>query len=104
MKKFIKTNFKLIVGILALLLIAFSFFMTMRPARMEEGDLRTWQSATQARRAVAVEILTGSRENVELMVTCIDTIASLPESGRMQIRDAASLCAMGIALNNMNNQ
>ncbi|MCL2369329.1 MAG: hypothetical protein FWC83_01485 [Alphaproteobacteria bacterium] len=105
MKKFIKQNFKMAVGIVAILIVAVSFFvLLMRPASLEESDLRNWQTTTQARRAAAVEILTGSRENTELMVECIDAIATLPESGRMNIRDAAALCAAGIALRDMENR
>ncbi|MCL2737763.1 MAG: hypothetical protein FWE17_02790 [Alphaproteobacteria bacterium] len=100
---FVKINFKLLVGILALALASFAFFMSMRPTSLEEGDLRTWQASSESRRAVAVEILTVSLENNELMVRCIDRIATMPDAGRMKVRDAAALCAAGIALSENNN-
>jgi len=95
-----KKYFKLIIGILALFTAAFAFFMSMRPSSLEEGDLRKWQASSESRRAVAVELLTGSAENVEIMVACVDRIAALPDSGKMKVRDAAALCATGIALRN----
>jgi hypothetical protein len=45
-----------------------------------------------------MEILTGSSENLTLMAGCVDRIAALPDSGKMKVRDAAALCATGIAL------
>ena len=85
---------------MTLLLVTFIFFMTMRPVALEDnGDLRSWVAQTDARRMAAVEILTGTTDNLELMVACIDTIAALPDSGAMKVRDAAALCAAGIALN-----
>ena len=96
--RFVKDNFKLLIGVLALMLVGFVFFMTMRPGDLEEGDLRAWLSAPVSRRGAAVEILTGSQEHSEIMVLCIDTIAGMPDSGKMRVRDAAALCAAGIAL------
>ena len=96
---FIKSHIKLIIGILALGLAVFVFFMAMKSQNnLEESDLRAWLSASDTRRAAAVEILTGSSENSDLMVACISKMASLPDALKVKIRDAASLCAVGIAL------
>ena len=95
---FVKIHLKLIVGILALGLAASVFFMSMKPNDLEEGDLRAWRAAPAARRQTAVEILTGGSENLDIMVACIDRVAALHDSGKMKVRDAASLCAAGIAL------
>ncbi|MCL2017397.1 MAG: hypothetical protein FWG80_01300 [Alphaproteobacteria bacterium] len=99
---FIKIHLKLIIGILALGMVAAMFFMSMKPSDLEEGDLRAWLSATSARRQAAIEILTGGSENIGIMVACIDRMAGLPESGKVKVRDAASLCAVGIALRENN--
>ncbi|MDR1207270.1 MAG: hypothetical protein LBK26_02550 [Rickettsiales bacterium] len=96
--KFIKNNVKFIIGILVLGLVATVFFISMKPQDLETGDLRAWVSAPSSRRGVAVEILTGSRDNISLMVACIDKMSALPDSGNVKVRDAASLCAVGIAL------
>jgi hypothetical protein len=98
----LKKYFKLAIGILALFLAGFIFFMSMRPNSLEEGDLRTWRGTAESRRLAAAEILTGSAENLSLMVACIDRIATLPDSGKMKVRDAAALCATGIALRESN--
>jgi len=96
---FIKTHIKFIIGILALGLVAFVFFVSMRTQNnLEEGELRNWLSASDSRRAAAVEILAGTSENTDLMVACISKMATLPEASKVKVRDAASLCAVGIAL------
>lgn len=96
---FFKTHLKLIIGILALGLAAAVFFVSMKANDLEEGDLRSWLAAPAARKNAAAEILTeGKIEDVGLLVACVDNIAKQPESGKMKIRDAASLCAIGIVL------
>lgn len=96
---FIKTHIKLFVGILAIAMAVFVFFVSMKSqTNLEEGELRNWLSASDSRRIAAAEILTGTAENSELMVACISKMATLPEASKVKIRDAASLCAVGIAL------
>lgn len=102
--KIIKSNLKLIVGILALVLAAAIFFIAMKAqSNLEEGNLRAWLSASDSRRIAAVEILNGSKENSDLMVSCITKMASMSDSGKVKVRDAASLCSVGIALRSDNN-
>jgi len=98
MSEVIKKYFKLTVGILTLALAGFIFFMSMRPSSLEESDLRVWRASSESRRLAAVEILTGSGDNLDIMAACVDRIAALPDSGKMKVRDAAALCAAGIAL------
>ena len=97
--KFIKRNFVFVVGLAVLVLAAFVFFSGMKSqSNLEDGELRAWKSASEARRAAAVKILTGSEDNTEIMVACLDKMAVLPDSGPVKIRDAASLCLVGIML------
>ncbi|MGI5845916.1 MAG: hypothetical protein ACOX7D_01900 [Alphaproteobacteria bacterium] len=101
--KVVKANLKLIVGILALVLAAAIFFIAMKSqSNLEEGNLRAWLSASDSRRAAAIEILTGTTENLDLMVLCVSKMASMPDSGKLKVRDAASLCSVGIALRKNN--
>ena len=97
--KFIKRNFIFVVGLAVLVLTAFIFFSGMKAqSNLEDGELRAWKSASEARRVAAVKILTGSEENNDIMVACLDKMAILPDSGTVKIRDAASLCLTGIML------
>jgi len=95
---FIKTHFKLLIGIAALALVAGVFFIIQKPQDLETGDLHAWLAASASRRGAAVEILTGSTNNVDVTVACINKMATLPSSGKVKVKDAAALCAVGIAL------
>ncbi len=103
--KIIKSNLKLVVGILALVLSASVFFIAMKSqSNLEEGNLRAWLSASDTRRSAAVEILTGTKENTDMMVACITKMASMSDSGNVKVVDAASLCSVGIELRSNNNE
>lgn len=96
---FIKKNLLFIVGIAVLLLVAVTFFATMRAEdTLEDGTLSKWRGAPEARRIAAVKILIGSEENNEIMVSCLDKMATLPDSANVKIKDAAALCLTGVLL------
>lgn len=95
---FVKKYLKLIIGIAVLVFVIIMFSMTQRGGDLENGNLRNWLAAPIERRAAAAKILSGSDQHTELIMQCIDKIASLPESGEMAVRDAASLCYTGVQL------
>ena len=95
---FMKKYLKIFIGIMALLLCGCVFFFVSRASDLENGNMRNWVAAAMDRRVAAVQILTGTDEHSELMVACMDKIATLPDSGEMAVRDAASLCYTGIQL------
>jgi len=65
---------------------------------LETGELKDWASSANDRRLAAVKILTGSDENSDIMVACITRMSALPDASKMKVKDAASLCAVGVAL------
>ncbi|MDR0741691.1 MAG: hypothetical protein LBF28_02865 [Rickettsiales bacterium] len=93
-----KKHFKLFIGISAIILFAVVFFFLSKSGELETGSMTRWKSAPVERRAAAVKILTGTDDGADLMVRCLDKIADLPESADMPVKDAASLCFMGIQL------
>lgn len=99
MKNFLKTHFKLILGIAAIFLVLIVFFVVMRSQQnLSERNLRDWLSASDSRRAAAATILAGTADNADAISKCITKMASLPDSGNFKVRDAAALCTVGIAL------
>jgi len=95
---FVKKYLKILIGIAALILVFMIFVMTQRSENLETASLKKWPAASLERRMAAVKILTGTDQNAELIVQCVDKIAAMPESGEMAIRDAASLCYTGVQL------
>lgn len=95
---FIKKYLKILIGIAALILVFVVFVMTQRSENLETAQLQKWPAASLERRIAAAKILTGTDNNAELIVQCIDKIATLPDATEMAVRDAASLCYTGMQL------
>ena len=95
---FTKKYFKFFIGVSVLILVVIIFFFAQRSDTLETGTLKNWRAATTERRISAAQIMTGASEDIETLVACIDKMATLPDSGEMAVRDAASLCYTGIKL------
>lgn len=93
--KNVKLILKLFIGVAALLLVMVVFSCTLRKGNLETDNLKAWRGASLDRRAAAVRMLTATDSDTELMVACVDKIATLPDSGEMAVRDAVSLCYTG---------
>lgn len=101
MKKILVRGIVFFVGVGVLLLAIFVFFtLPRRDAALESAYLRDWRGATVERRIAAARVLTASEKNLELLVACVDKMATLPDSADMQVRDAMELCFVGIQLKN----
>lgn len=95
---FAKKYFKIFIGVGVLLLVIIVFFFAQRSDALETAMLKDWRAAPMERRVASAQIMTGVTENVDMLVACIDKMATLPDSGQMAVRDAASLCHTGIKL------
>ena len=96
--KVIKKYLKFIIGIAVLLVVIVVFMLVMQTSDLENGNSKNWRAADLDARMAAAQILSASDENLELLVQCVDKMASLPDSGEMAVRDAMSLCYTGIQL------
>ncbi len=91
MKKIIVRGIVFFVGLGVLLMAIFVFFtLPRKDAALESAYLKDWRSATVERRI----------NNLELLVACVDKMATLPDSADMPVRDAMELCFVGIQLKN----
>lgn len=89
----------MIIGVAALVLVVVMFSCTMRSGELENGNLGAWRKASVDRRTAAAQMLVASDKDTDLLVACIDKMATIPESGEMDVRTAASLCQTGIEIN-----
>lgn len=96
--KFLKKSLIFIVGLGVLLLVVFIFTQVQKTTALETGTLKDWRAASIERRVTAVKILRASDEKVEILVKCVDKMATLPESSDMTVRDATELCFVGVQL------
>ncbi len=95
---FIKKYFKIFIGVAVLILCGVIFFRTQQHSNLENGTLKDWVAAPVERKVAAMQIITASNETDDLLIACVDKMATLPDSAEMFIRDAASLCKTGIEL------
>ncbi len=101
MKKIIVRGIVFLVGLGVLLMAIFVFFtLPRKDAALESAYLKDWRGATVERRIAAARVLTASENNLELLVACVDKMATLPDSADMPVRDAMELCFVGIQLKN----
>lgn len=97
MKK-LKKVLLFVIGIFALLAAVYMFIGVQKTTSLESGTLKDWRSASVERRVAAVKILRASDENLDILVKCVDKMATLPDSSDMAVRDATELCFMGMQL------
>lgn len=93
-----KKYLKLAIGAAVLILVVCVMFFVRNSGSLENTTLKSWPSTSLERRLAAVRILSGDEKNAELLVKCVDKIATLPDAGEMAVRDAVSLCNTGIQI------
>lgn len=96
--KFLKFSLKFVLGVLVLLAVVWIFTQTQKPTALETGMLKDWRAASNERKLGAIKILTASDGDLDLLMKCVDKMATLPDSGDMPVRDATELCLVGIKL------
>lgn len=102
-KNFFKKYFKLIIGIAVLVLAVSVFFMLQyKTTTLEGGNLEKWTFGSIEAKVSTVQILTENSKNTDLIVQCVDKMATFNDSGDFAVRDAIKLCNMGIQLRENN--
>ena len=89
---------KFILGFAALLVIAFIFFNTQKSNSLEKSNLKHWLSASNEQRVATVKIAVAGNGDIDLIVQCVNKIASLPDSGDMDVTTAIIFCNTGNAI------
>ena len=95
---FIKKYLKIFIGAGVLVVVLFIFATSMRSGNLSTGTLKSWPSANLDERSTTIRALVGSDENTEILVACVDKMATLPDAEQMTVADAARLCNLGLQL------
>ncbi|MBE6457458.1 MAG: hypothetical protein E7011_01455 [Alphaproteobacteria bacterium] len=95
---FVKKYFKIFVGVAVLLMTMIVFFFAQRSSDLETGSIKDWRAASMDRRVAAVRIITGADKNIDVLVACVDKIATLPDSNEVMVQDAVRLCHTGMQM------
>ena len=99
MGEIMKSVLKFILGIAVLLIAFFVFFHTQQSNDLAAGNLKNWASASADQRVATTRVVVASDDaDIDLIVACVNKMATLPDSHEMVVRDAISLCHTGIVL------
>ena len=94
-----KSLLKFIIGIAVLLAVFFVFFFSQRSNDLASDTLKHWVTASNEQRTATARVIVASDDaDINLIVACVDKMATLPDSNEMVVRDAISLCHTGIIL------
>ena len=95
-KRFIKISVAVVVILTALIL---AFFVDYQQ-NFENSNMTKWNDISESQRiSILRHVIKKDDVNRELLISCINKIATLPNAHEMMIRDAISLCYNGIKLN-----
>ena len=94
-KLFIKV---FIVTVIIILLVVLGFFVN-HTYNYENGNMKKWLTLTEQQKIDTMNSIVGMSENQELLISCVDKIAQLEESEKMNIKSATAICYNGIKLN-----
>jgi len=94
-KKFIKIS---VASGLIILFIFLGFFIKHKRS-FENSNMGKWIALTDLQRIETLQKIIPNIEDQDLLLACMNKIATLPESSNMIIQSAASLCHAGIKLN-----
>ncbi len=94
-KRFIKIS---VASGLVMLFVFLGFFVKHKRS-LENANMGKWIALTDTQRIETLQKIIPNIENQDLLLACMNKIATLPESSDMIIQSAASLCHAGIKLN-----
>lgn len=90
-----KSVLKFVLGIAVLLVVVFMFFMSQHARNLEKGTLQHWLASSNDQRVATVKVAVAGVGDIDLIVACVNKIASLPDSGEMDVTTAIVLCHTG---------
>lgn len=90
-----KSILKFVLGVAVLLAMFFIFFHTQNSSNLENGTLKHWLSASNDQRVATVKVAVAGEGDIDLIVACVNKIASLPDSNEMDVTTAIVLCHTG---------
>ncbi len=107
MKKRVRKIKKLLkIGIIICILSTFVIlgFFVKYSYDFENYKMTKWVKITESQQINTLKKIVSDISDSELLIACMNKIASLPDSGEMTIRSAAVLCYNGIKMNIPNDE
>lgn len=99
--KLIKRILKVsIAGAVLVVLIVLGFFVK-NTRTFENADMKKWLALTESQQIATLNRVVANFDNQTLLIKCVTKIAKLPDSDKMDIRDAIVICYNGIKINSV---
>ena len=86
---------KFTLGIAVLVVAFFTFFYSQNSSTLEKGTLKHWLASSNDQRIATAKVALAGEDDVDLIVACVNKIASLPNSNEMDVTTAIVLCHTG---------
>ena len=97
--RIIKRIIKITVATVVLVALVFLGFFVKYNYTFENANMEKWLGLSESQRIATINRVIPNPDNRELLVQCVTKIAELPDSDKMDIRDAISICYNGIKAN-----
>ena len=95
LKRIIKIG---IATLILVVLIVLGLFVKSNRT-FENSNMKKWSELSESQQIDAVYKVVSDVDDMGLLLNCVTKIADLPDSERMDVRDAISLCYNGIKIN-----
>lgn len=97
--RLIKRIIKVFIAVVILVLLILLGFFVKHTRTFEDANMKKWLELSASQQTQTVKRIIPQFDGDTLLVQCITKIAELPDSEKMNIRDAAVLCYNGIKIN-----
>jgi len=87
---------KFLLGVAVLLAVFFIFFHTQRSNDLSVGNLKNWAAASADQRIATARVIVANDDaDIDLIVACVNKIATLPDSHEWDVKTAITFCYIG---------
>ena len=90
------------IGVL-IVLILLGFFVKYNHT-FEKSDMTKWLVLSEKQRIATIHRVEPNPDDIDLLIKCVTKIAQLPDSDKMDIRDAIAICYSGMKTNSENDK
>ena len=84
---------------MVLIALVFLGFFVKYNHTFENANMGKWLTLSESQRVATINRVVSNPSDQELLLQCVTKIAELPDSDKMDIRDAISICYNGIMAN-----
>ena len=95
----IKRCIKITIALVVLFVLVFLGFFVKPTHTFENSDMTHWLTLPETQQTATLNRVVPNYEYPELLTKCVTKIAQLPDSDKMNIRDAIVICYNGIKAN-----